>query len=656
MLLQTIRFDLAVTVLVAATIYTSSLNFHVSAQTIPADVTLGSWEVNPITQLVTCIHSFLTPGPITPAPGLRPKLICVERPHGGGAGKYPPNPYIEPDNSRSNAVEIDLLAAPGTPSSTYAKISRAVNNPFCGGHAQMANGNIFMSGGDRESFTNPLTGSQVLTDGTNINRIYAPYDSNATQSSPWTVTNAMASGRWYPSVLTLNDGTILIVGGVAAALSLDDWKAGKKTLNPTYEFYPTRGAAVTLPILQQTDPWNLYPVMRQLPSSGKIWIFVGGPSVLLDTVTGVVTDLPAMTDTLHHPRIYPFTSTAVTLPLRPSNNYTATYMICGGTLRDAGVLNTTLTSTGTASNYCSKVTPESALPKWSENFVQFPGSGKVMPDVILTPDGKVIFVNGAIWGTAGGDAGVNLNAHEPNFQTFIFDPVTSTFTRGQDFTVARLYHSGVLLLPDGRVITTGSEENNYVDFSKILANQCFPFNGSAISKNWTQANNVASAGCTDPFEYRIEIFTPAYYSLPSKPIITNSYGISYPSFITYGSNFVVQFDTNATDIKTISFIRYSTTTHSTNNEQVLVELVISYTNYTHLIIEAPPNSLIAAPGNWMLFPVATNGAIGHSVTIRLAAGAASRITVPVKTKSSASRKNAFELGLIVVVAFVLLVI
>ncbi|KAJ1562330.1 hypothetical protein HK096_011296 [Nowakowskiella sp. JEL0078] len=637
-------FDIAVSLIVVFVLYPSTTEFRVIAQTsttIAANPALGSWSINPLNQLVTCIHSFLTPGPISPAPGLRPKLICVERPHGGGMGKYPPNPYIEPDNSRisivltqSNTVEIDLLDAAGTPSSKYAKISRSINNPFCGGHSQMIDGRIFMSGGDRESFTNPVTNQLMLTDGTNINRIYTPFDKNKTQTSPWTVTNAMGSGRWYPSVITLNNGEILIVGGTAAALSLDDWQAQKKALNPTYEYYPTRGGATILPLLQKTDPWNLYPVLRQLPKSGKVWIFSGGPSVLLDTKTGAVTDLPAMTDKLHHPRIYPFTSTAVTYPLRPKNNYTATIMICGGTLRDPGVSNTTIKSTGFASNYCSKVEPESATPKWVENFVQFPGTGKVMPDVVLMPDGKAIYVGGSTWGTAGGDAGVCSNAHDPSFTTYIFDFDTNTFSRGPDYTIARLYHSGALLLPDGRIITTGSEENNYVDFPKILANKCFPFNGSTITKNWTSANNVANAGCTQPFEYRIEIFTPTYYSLPKKPIITSSYGISYPSIITYGSNFAVQMDTKASDVASISFIRYSTTTHSTNNEQVLVELIVSYSNLTHLIIEAPPNSFIATPGDWMLFPVASNGAIGHSVTIRLAAGKVIRIPVPATPTSS----------------------
>ncbi|KAJ1560946.1 hypothetical protein HK096_006616 [Nowakowskiella sp. JEL0078] len=316
------------------------------------------------------------------------------------------------------------------------------------------------------------------------------------------------------------------------------------------------------------------------------------------------------------------------LPLRSSNNYQATFITCGGTLRDAGVTNTSISATGTASNYCSKFSPEAENPVWIENFIQFPGSGKVMPDVVLMPDGKLLYVNGATWGTAGGDAGVCSNAHDPSLQTFIFDPVASTFARGPDFTVARLYHSGAILIPDGRIITTGSEEANYVDFPKILNNECFPFNGSASTLGWNSTNNVASASCTQPFEYRIEVFTPAYFNLPNKPLVSAGYGSSYPTTLTYGSNFVVKFDTAATDVASISFIRYTTTTHSTNNDQRFVELPILYANTTHLIIDAPKNVSIAPLGNWMLFPVAKNGAVGHSITIKMASGTASRVVVP----------------------------
>ncbi|KAJ3119072.1 hypothetical protein HK098_005760 [Nowakowskiella sp. JEL0407] len=597
----------------------------INAQTVSQNSNLGSWSLLPVQQLVTCIHSFLLPGP--GVPGSSPKLVCVERPHGGGAGKYPANPNTEPVEVWSNAAEISLFGASPDP-----KISKSTSNPFCGGHAQMADGSIFMSGGDKEAYTDPLTNMALLTDGTNINRIYTPMDVNGTVD-PWKVTNAMAKGRWYPAVHTLDNGYQIIVGGVAAALNLDDWYAKKNTLNPTYEYYPSKGAAENLPLLIESDPWNLYPFVQQMPKSGKIWIFSGGSSILLDPATGATSPVAPMKDQLHHPRIYPFTSTAVMLPLRAKYNYEATIMICGGTLRKPGETSTNITSTGTGSPHCSKISPDVPNAAWLENFISFPGEGKVMPDSVLMPDGKVLFTNGAVWGTAGGDAGVHTNAHEPSFANYIFDPETSTFSKAPNATIARLYHSGALLLPDGRIITTGNEEANYIDFErgKVLAGDCFPFNGPL--NNRTYENNLPTANCTDPFEYRIELYTPYYYTIPNKPVINSAYGTASPKTLTYGSNFALIFDTPATDVAAINLIRYSTTTHSTNYDQRFIELKIQYANKTHLIVEGPANGKIAPPGNWMIFPVAKNGAVGYSATVRVGKGNVVTFAYPTTTPS-----------------------
>ncbi|KAJ3121255.1 hypothetical protein HK098_003825 [Nowakowskiella sp. JEL0407] len=625
-----LKFDILFISLAFILLFAKETTFNVSAQTPNAN--LGSWSLLPVTQLVTCIHSMLLPGPYDVAPGTKPKLLCVERPHGGGKGKYPPNPYVEPDGTRSNAAEIDLLAPAGSTPAQYAKISKAINNPFCAGHAQMADGSILVAGGDREAATAP-DGTSLLIDGTNIKRIYKSYDPTPANmlgdpvtklNAGWNDAGAMSKGRWYPTVHTISDGSQIIVGGVAVALDLDEYKnKGTRNLNPTYEFQPSKGAPVNLQILQDTDPWNLFPVVQQL-TSGRIWIFVGSPSVLLTPATGAIEPVANMTDILHHPRIYPYTSTSAMLPLHEKTGYKNTIMLCGGTLKD-NPANATLTdSTGTASNYCSRINPDEPNAKWEENFIRFPGAGKVMPDVVLMPDGNVLFVNGAIWGTAGGDAGVVNGAHDPNFETFVYNATSGTFEKGPNFTVARLYHSGALLLPDGRVITTGNEEANYKDLeggatSKIMTNKCFP--SSSYGVNFTSANNDPTAGCGDPFEYRIELFTPYYYNKPTQPVIKPGYGTSYPTQVTYGSNFWIQFTSDARQVDRIVFIRYATTTHSTNMDQRMIVMDWKFKNQTHLIVNVPPNGNVAPPGNWMVFPVGVDGSVGHSVTIRIGAGA-----------------------------------
>ena len=66
----------------------------------------------------------------------------------------------------------------------------------------------------------------------------------------------------------------------------------------------------------------------------------------------------------------------------------------------------------------------------------------------LLPDGKVLVTGG----TSG--AGFN-NADTPVFPAEMWDPATETWTTMASAQIPRLYHSAALLLPDGRVLTTG---------------------------------------------------------------------------------------------------------------------------------------------------------------------------------------------------------
>jgi hypothetical protein len=71
----------------------------------------------------------------------------------------------------------------------------------------------------------------------------------------------------------------------------------------------------------------------------------------------------------------------------------------------------------------------------------------------VLPDGTVLVTGG----TSG--AGFN-NASTPVHAAEIWNPANNTWTTLASATVPRLYHSAALLLPDGRVLTTGG--NNYL--------------------------------------------------------------------------------------------------------------------------------------------------------------------------------------------------
>jgi Domain of unknown function (DUF1929) len=97
--------------------------------------------------------------------------------------------------------------------------------------------------------------------------------------------------------------------------------------------------------------------------------------------------------------------------------------------------------------------------------------------------------------------------------------------------VDRLYHANALLLPDGRVMTAGSNPERRIN------------------------------------ELRIELYRPPYLYRGSRPGISK-----FPTSITYGQEFKIETSDNADHVNTIALIRPSVTTHCVNTEQRYLDL------------------------------------------------------------------------------------
>ena len=102
----------------------------------------------------------------------------------------------------------------------------------------------------------------------------------------------------------------------------------------------------------------------------------------------------------------PFSASAVLLPLSPINNYTPEVLICGGSTVSDSVNAPTISSQTPASKQCSRMVLNTAgiAAGWQ---VESMPQARIMPDAILLPDGRVLLVNGAQTGVAGGTAGFN---------------------------------------------------------------------------------------------------------------------------------------------------------------------------------------------------------------------------------------------------------
>jgi len=147
----------------------------------------------------------------------------------------------------------------------------------------------------------------------------------------------------------------------------------------------------------------------------------------------------------------------------------------------------------------------------------------------------------------------------------LFTPNDRKWIPMADMMVDRLYHSNALLLPDGRVMTAGSNPQRTIN------------------------------------ELRIEIFRPPYLFKGERPVIRR-----YPESITYGKTFELE-STQTRDIIEIAIIRSTVTTHCVNTEQRYVGLEFSSKDSNTLSVTVPPNKNLAPPGYYLLFILNKDG-------------------------------------------------
>ena len=187
----------------------------------------------------------------------------------------------------------------------------------------------------------------------------------------------------------------------------------------------------------------------------------------------------------------------------------------------------------------------------------------------MLPDGTVL--------VTGGTSGPGFNdPTNPVYPAELWDPATESWRTLASATVPRLYHSAAILLPDGRVLTTGG--NDY----------------------------------PTP-----EAFSPPYLFKGARPTMS-----AVPSTIGYGQPFSVQ-TPDAANITKVTLIRITSVTHAFNENQRLSVLGFTPGAGT-LDIVAPATANVAPPGHYLLFIVNGNGvpSVGSIVQLGAAPGAA----------------------------------
>jgi hypothetical protein len=372
----------------------------------------------------------------------------------------------------------------------------------------------------------------------------------------------LQTGRWYPSAMIMSNGSILVTGGEVGSNS---------AANPTPEILPKPpgGYIKYVDWLDRTSPNNLYPFMFALPKTGgSLATYYNEARILdpgtLDTTT-VLPNIPGSVNNFLAGRTYPLEGTAVMLPQYAPYTNDVVVMICGGSSNGDSL----------AIDNCVTIAPESTNPQWT---IERMPSQRVMTCITALPDGTYLILNGAQVGVAGFGL-----ASDPNLGAVLYDPsqpVGSRMSIMANTTVARLYHSEAILLPDGSVLVSGSGPQDGVH----------------------------------PEEYRVEKFLLPYNlngATPPTFTIANTdwaYDGNYPITITL-------LPTNNYNTMKISLIGAVSSTHGNSMGQKTIFPAFTL-NGNIITIHAPPNNKVSPPGWFQLF-VLDNGTPSFSTWVRI---------------------------------------
>ena len=390
---------------------------------------------------------------------------------------------------------------------------------FCAGQAFLPDGRLLVAGGTEQY--DPFFG---------LRDTYV-FD---TPAEDWVHVQNMAHGRWYPSLITLGDGRVLAIGGL-------DEASNNNRLPETYE---------------NVSGWTPHPLFSADPptfghffllANGRVFYsggYMGGGGFGAGRIN-LATSAVAPVSGLRSPGQR---GQAASVLLPPAQLQQV--LIMGGGDPAIDLVDRIDLLAGTP-----KYKPAASLHHRRMHL-----------NAVLLPDRTVLAEGGGL-----------MNEMDPVKQAEIYDPVADSWTEAATATVARLYHSVALLLPDGRVISAGSNPHRGDD------------------------------------ELRLELFHPPYLFRGPRPFMTVA-----PTTIDYGETIEIE-TPQADDIEWAELIRPMATTHSCDTEQRLVDLELGRRRHPcRLRAHVPDNPNVAPPGWYMLFIVNRDGvpSVAHWVHLR----------------------------------------
>jgi len=373
---------------------------------------------------------------------------------------------------------------------------------FCAGHDFLPDGRLLVAGG-HISDDHGLPNTDLFDPATHS----------------WQVGPAMARGRWYPTNTTLPDGEMVTVAGRDEAGMLvpipevwdgTNWRQ-LTTASRALEYYPRDFVA---------PDGRVFDAGEEQPSR---WLDVTG--------TGSWTDGPRRN-------------------FSAWRGYGSAVMYLPGKILYVG-------GGDPPTNTAEIIDLNQSNPVWT--YTGSMAYARRQMNATLLPTGDVL-------ATGGTSASGFNNAAGAVHAAELWSARTGTWTTLASNAVTRMYHSTSLLLPDGRVLHTGSGD-----------------------------------GANAPRELSYELFSPPYLFRGARP----SFTAFTPTVVGYGQTLNVDTPDGASIAK-VTFIRTGSVTHAFDQAGRLVPLAFSPVS-GGLTVTLPASRTTAPPGPYMLFLVNANG-------------------------------------------------
>ena len=369
---------------------------------------------------------------------------------------------------------------------------------YCSGHSFLDDGRLLVVGGGRNFIADASNAAWTLDPGGDGN---------------WRAATPMAFGRWYPTAVTLGDGRVLIASGMDA-----DRRDIEKleVYDPSSNRFTTVNGPPEDPAAADRAFVETYPGLHLLPSGEIFFSRTGwghghadepGATAAYFTFSSDNTGRwTQMTDPMDSPDR---TEGMSVLLLSPTSPQAQVLVVGGSEPRTSGRSSAEVVDVSAPSPAASWARHSLPEQRWHVNAV-------------LLPDSSV-FVSGGV--------------PARNSPCRLYDPLRNRWFEMARANYRREYHSVAMLLPSGKVMTTGGDGSD--------------------------------AGVPLQDKTTIELFSPPYLFRGPRPTISD-----VPELVHHGTTFAVE-TSGATNVSRVVLVRPMAVTHHTDSEQRVIQLSFS---------------------------------------------------------------------------------